>query len=226
MKTKLTLLFLILNFLCYSQYNSNGLDSQINHGQGDGIFLTFEDLKNNKIIPKASIVFDSPYIDSGSISELLLHQFRFKYIDQAGKQRKVKAKDVFCFLENDNLFIYHSEKIFQLTKDKRLVILNTSKISTFYHEYAVVASNQYQDISGPGPLDLLGQGYYEEKDKLRKAEFIDWKTGKILELTPKNLNSILIEDKDLFDSYNKMTAIGKASKTAEYVEKFNNRNTF
>ena len=95
----------ILIFLTLSTFSQNG---QVKYTTAfkfkDGIFETFEQVKNNKPIPKLQILTDIDY-KSYNFFEHLFEQKNITIYDNLGVKRKINAKNIWGFSDKGVLFI-------------------------------------------------------------------------------------------------------------------------
>jgi hypothetical protein len=80
----------------------------------DGIFLTFDQVRNNAPIPKSRLITDVDYNDKDYFLEVLGSKYIYFY-DYYGNRQQVKSDDIWGFSRNGVLYILMDNDYFRIT---------------------------------------------------------------------------------------------------------------
>lgn len=168
----------------------------------EGIYLTFEEFKNNDpSIKQEAVIRDTP-TDQLLFGDLFNHE-KITYFGPGGEVVKLKKKTVWGYSSGKNVFIrkgMYFNRIFKI-----------GYIMHFMEQYNNPVDNRNR---GDSPLIYVASLPY----------MVDYKTGDVLNYCYENFLKLLERDQEL---YNEFTAIKKYKKRVEqmflYLMKFNEK---
>lgn len=167
----------------------------------DGIYLTFEEFKNNDpSIKEKVIISDNPQ------TQFLIGNFlkveNISYYDPSGNVQQLNRKEVWGFCSNGSVYI--------MFKDNFHRVFKIGSIMHFVEEH----NRFFYDRSNPN-------SNFTRKIKLVEY-LIDYKTGRILPYNLENFKLFLKRDDEL---YNEFVSLKKEKKMKEqmfiYLNKYN-----
>ena len=185
MKTKLISILILFTANIFAQ---NG---QIKYTPAfkfkDGIFENFEQVKNNKPIPKSQILTDIDY-KSYDFFERLFEQKSITVYDNLGIKRNIKAENIWGFSDKGVLFININGSY------NRIPVFG--KISHFIADKTVVEYNPYN--YGSSYNNYYNSPQYTSKTVMMQY-ILDFETGKIYEFNYKTVEKLISDDIDLYE---------------------------
>ncbi len=175
----------------------------------DGIFLNFEQVKNNNPVPKSQILTSINY-NSFDFYEKLLENDYITIYDHLGIQKKIAVNKIWGFSNKGILFININNEF------NRIPVLGS--ISFFSGEKTIREYDPYR----------YNYSYYYYNDpyttKTVTVQYLlDFKTGKLYEFTVASVEKLLADDPDLFEEYSKLSNRKKKKLKFLYVRKYNQK---
>jgi hypothetical protein len=207
---KLLILFIFIYVNAYSQADTTKL---VKYGAGvkfeDGLFLNFQQVKNNAPIPKSRIV-TSVNLNDLDFFEKVLRDKIVSYFDEYGLKQEVKTIDIWGYSRKGSLYIQWGEVFNRIPVVGNIChfVANIRVYNDRY--YDPYASNYY---ASPTPSST-----YELKQLM-----LDFETGKILEYNYENLLVILMRDSELYEEYNSLKKRKKRDQRFLFVRKYNEK---
>jgi hypothetical protein len=180
----------------------------------EGVYLNFEQVKNNHPIAKSRIIST---VDSNDdqFFELILNNPIISFYDDFGMKQEVKLKLLWGYSKNGVLYIRMNESFSRISY--------VGNISHFLANITVV-QNQYDD-----PYFYNQYYYYRSINPQRTTtemrQFVmDFSTGKIYDYSESNIEALLMRDPELHDEYTSLSKRKKQQLKFFYIRKFNERN--
>jgi hypothetical protein len=185
----------------------------------DGIYLSFNDLKNNTPLPKENIITNSDKTQSDFIFKTLTDnkEIIFSY---KGSQYRAEVNKVWGYCQNGIVSVNY------LGKFSRITLFGT--ISHFLATIMVTryVSSGYGMGYGMGGMGMGGMGMGGPSVPVKQAEthefLLDFKTGEIAECTPTNLEVILGRDMKLYEQYMSLKKKKRKEFMLLYIRKYDN----
>ncbi len=176
----------------------------------EGVYLNFEQFKNNNPIPKNSIVSNFNKSDSEFLPTILDAK-TFSYKDSNDSLHTIKTQDVWGFSRNDNIFISLEDDFNRISVlgsishfVAAITVYNSSMNSPFFNPYY-----------GPAPMPTVTQ-------EMRQM-MLDFQTGRTTEFTQTNMENILQRDQKLFSEFNALKKGQKKDLLFLYLRKYNEK---
>jgi len=185
----------------------------------DGIFLSFDQVKNNAPIPKSRLITDVDYYDKDFFIKVLSGKYIYFY-DFFGNRQEVKSSDIWGFSRNGILYILMDDEFFRITIVGRIC-----------HFVATVTTydNRYNDPYYYNPYyydSYYRYGGYPSTYKTNETRqyILDFDTGEVYDYDTDNLEVLLMKDPELHDEYSQLSNKKKKQLKFLYVRKFNEKN--
>lgn len=175
----------------------------------EGIYLTFEQFKNNNPIPKSSIISKLNKNDTEFLSTILDGK-TFSYNDASDSVRITSTENVWGFSRNAAIFIRVE------TNYNRIAVLGS--ISHF-----VATITVYNTMNSPFMNPYYGPGSMPMTTQEMRQMILDYKTGRLLDFTQNNMENILQRDQRLFDEFNALKKSQKKDMLFLYLRKYNEK---
>lgn len=199
----------------------------------EGIYLSFEDFKNNNPVPITYIISDYDIRASDYIDQVLLPD-SIRYYDRLLEERSVAVHDIWGYCQRNRIFIafgaeqsYDNPDFFDFYP-----LISIGAVS-----YFCATEAYYRNVSA-GPQ--MGMGYRDPmfNDQMTVTEtgqvqlLLDFRTGRVLlanrgELSsvPPELVSELIEaDSALTIEFDRLSGRDQKQKGMFFIRRFNERN--
>jgi hypothetical protein len=206
---------LIINVLCIRANDSTNLVKYTNDFEFEnGIFLNFEQVKNNSPIPKARILSTTDYNDRNFYEKVLSEKLIY-FFDANGVKQTVQPSKIWGFSKKGTLFI-NVEGNFN-----RITVVGRAS----YFVATIVSYNQsYYDPYYYGTRNFYGMNPSMYETTEMKQFILDFQTGQLLDFDRKGVEMILSRDPELHDEYANLRKRKKKQLKFYYLRKFNERN--
>ncbi len=176
----------------------------------EGIYLNFEQFKNNNPLPKNSIVSNLNHSDTEFLLTILDDK-TFTYKDEKDTVRTLFTENVWGFSRNDNIFVRVENDFF------RISILGS--ISHFLATITVYYNNMNTGFYNP----YYGMGPTQSTTQETRQMILDYKTGRTTDFTQENMENILQRDQRLFDEFSNLKKSQKKDLLFLYLRKYNEK---
>ena len=155
----------------------------------EGVYLTFEQFKNNNPIPKNSIISKLDKSDTEFLPSIL-DEKTFSYKDANDSVRSAGTENVWGFSHNAAVFI-------RVENDyNRIAVLGS--ISHFVATITIYNNGMNNPFMNP----YYGPGSMPTTTQEMRQMILDYKTGRTADFTQENMENILQRDQRLFDEFN------------------------
>ena len=190
----------------------------------EGVFLNFDQVRQNQPISKSQIITAIPY-DDPDFFDLILKEKKIELFDNLGSKQEISTKNLWGYSRNGVLYVNVNNDYYRITIVGSICHFVASLTtydnygspyySSYGYPYGGYPYNPYSPYSSP----YAGQGNTELKQYL-----LDFKTGNILEYDVKSIEILLMADPELHDEFAALN--GKKQKQMKflYLRKFNERN--
>lgn len=212
-----SMLFLIWS---YSVYGQSDTIKKVPYNQDfkfkEGIYLNFEQVKNNIAIPKSRIISNMNFNDPQFFDNLLSNQV-FSFYDNLGLKKDVAVSSIWGYSKNGLLFV-RMDKTFN----------RISYVGSISHFIATIVSynTRYYDPYYYNPYYYYRGGAMPSSyssNEMRQFIF-DFDSGKIMDYDEDNIEVLLMKDPELHDEYMALSKKKKSQLKFVYIRKFNERN--
>jgi len=201
----------------------------------DGIYLNFDQVKENNPIPKAKLLTSTDYNDREFFKKLL-ESGKIYFYDNMGIRQEIVTNTIWGYARNGVLYIQIQENFNRITFVGSICHF-VADITTYDPRYYGSPYNYYNPYyypySGYSPYGY-GSYYspysyypYRQSNMARseiKQYLIEFKTGNIAEFDMKNTELMLIQDPELYEEYVQLPRKKKKDLMFVYIRKFNERN--
>ncbi len=212
---KKILFFLIFIFIfsgyTYSQNNTN--DGKVKYTAAfkfkEGIFLNFQQVKNNNPIPKSQIFTTIDYNEFDFYEKL----FENKYItiyDHLGVQKKIAVNEIWGFSDKGILYINVNNEFNRIPVLGLISFFTSEKIVQEYDPYRY--GNSYYYYNDPYSSKTVTVQY-----------LLDFKTGKLYEFTVGSVKTLISDDLDLSEEFSKLSKRKQKKLKFLYIRKYNQK---
>ncbi len=219
MRDIITLLVAILLSLnAFSQENKEGMVKYTPDFEfTDGIFLSFDQVRNNSPLPYARIITNYDHTDPDFYNNLL-NEKKISFFDGNGIRQEVSVSKLWGFSRNGILYIRLSEGF------SRVTIIGS--ICHFVANITTYDSRHYDPYYYYNPYYY--NPYMSMPRTTRNSEMrqfiIDFETGKVMDYDVKGLEVLLMKDPELHDEYTTLKKRKQNQLKFLYIRKFNERN--
>jgi len=221
-KNTFLIYFILVPLFAFSQNDSIKKTNKytINFKFTDGVFMSINDVKRNKPIPKAKIVYNGKF-DDYSFFEKALAGDVFYVLNNLGQKEAISVKDVWGYSQNGVLYINWNSQFNRIPvfgnlshfiADKTYIENNHNPYNNPYNNY-----NPYNPYSNYNPQTV--------KKEIRQY-LLDMETGRILNYNYKNIEILLMKDEQLYEEFVKLKRKKKRQLKFLYLRKYNKKHPF
>ena len=206
-----SILFLFLISIVFSQ--SNNLKGKIKYTPAfkfaDGIFLNFQQVKDNNPIPKSQILTTIDYNSFDFYDKLFENKYITVY-DNLGIQKKIDTRKIWGFSNKGVLYIYMNNEFNRIPVFGSISHFIANKTVQEYDPYRY--NNSYYYYNDPYSTKTVMMQY-----------LLDFETGKIYDFTVKSVELIISKDPELYEEFEKLSYRKKKKLKFLYVRKYNQK---
>lgn len=172
----------------------------------DGIYLDYQQFRQNKPVPRSSIISsnDSTRLD---YIRLATNARTLIYRDSSGKTVEINPAKLWGFCENNSVYIRYNNDF-----NKIVVMGSICHFTAMQTTYMTT-----------GPTYPAGS-VYGTPVKSMQQYILDTKTGAVLDYTLANIESILSRDAELHAEFMKLRKTKRKKMMFYYLRKYNERN--
>jgi hypothetical protein len=187
----------------------------------DGIFLNFDEVRQNKPIPKSQIITSIPY-DDPDFYDLVLKEKKLELYDNLGSKQEVGTKKIWGYSNHGVLYVNVNEDFYRITIVGNICHFVASLTtysnygSPYYSGYGYPYGGYYDPYS---PYSAANSGNTELKQYL-----LDFKTGNIMDYDVQSIQILLMADPELHDEFAALNNKKQKQLKFMYLRKFNERN--
>jgi len=181
----------------------------------DGIYLSFDQLKNNRPIPVARLVSQNDH-SSPDFYTKLLEEKKVIFFDDFGVQQTVAVDKIWGFSRNGIVYVRIGDNYSRITVVGSIchfVANITTYSSRYYDPYSY--NPYYNRYSANPPTSTTTE---------MRQFLLDFETGKILEYDVQGVEVLLMKDPELYDEFEALGNKKKKQMKFLYIRKFNDRN--
>jgi len=185
----------------------------------DGLYLQFEDFKNNSPVDKNKII--APDLDRKDYNFVanVVESKKIKIYDPLGIEVEIKTKNLWGFCSNGNIYININDDFNRLPYIGSLSHLVADKL-VYNQNYNTPYGNNYYNSYNPyNPYGNPNAATVEMRQYI-----LDMEKGTITDYTLENVEISLMKDPVLYDEFMDLSRKKKKQKMFFYMRKFNERN--
>ena len=180
----------------------------------EGIYLNFEQVKNNRPIPKSRIVSAADY-DEQYFYDHALQSKEIYYYDNFGVKQEIQTKKIWGYSQNGSLYVNINDGFY------RINILGN--ICHFVANYTSYNNNYPYSFYDYRYNPYGGRASTYTTTEMRQY-LLDFATGNILDYNVTSVELLLMRDPELHDEYISLRNRKKKQLKFLYIRKFNERN--
>jgi hypothetical protein len=219
------IIFLTFSLSAFSQADSAGYAK---YSPGfkftEGIYMNFEQVKQNRPITKSQIITQVPY-DDPDFYDKVLQQKKIQLFDNLGAKQEISSKNLWGFSRNGVLYVNVNEGYYRITIVGSICHFVASQ--TTYNNYS---SPYYSGYGYPyggyayNPYNPYYSPYNNSGSTEMKQYLLDFKTGNIMEYDVESVEVLLMQDPELHDEFAALSSKKQKQMKFMYIRKFNERN--
>jgi hypothetical protein len=213
------LLFLSFFTLAGQQDSANLVKYTPDFKFNEGLFLAFEQVRNNDPVAKSRIVTPIAYDDPDFYNRILENK-KIYFFNDLGVKEEIATKNIWGFSRNGVLYISLNEGFYRIT------ILGSichfvANLTTYSSNYGYPYSYPYYGFYDYGPY----QSYPGTTSSTEMKQYIlDFKTGRVLDYNVESVEVLLMADPQLHDEFSSLSNKKQKQLKFLYIRKFNERN--
>ena len=182
----------------------------------EGIYLNFEQVKNNNPLAKSRII-SNLNIEDNQFFDAILNNKTFSYYDDLGMKRDVLVKSIWGFSKNGIIYLRMNDTYNRISYIGSIChfIANITVYQPSYYDPYYYNPNYYYRSYNSNNQSSTTQ---------LKQFIMDFESGKILDYDEDNLELLFMRDPVLHDEYAALSKKKKDQMKFFYIRKFNERN--
>jgi hypothetical protein len=199
----------------------------------DGIYVNFDQVKQNSPIPKAKLLTSTDYNDKEFFKKLLESE-KIYYYDGMGVRQEISVSNIWGYARNGVLYIQVQNNFNRITFVGSICHF-VADVTTYDNRYYSPYGSGYYD---PYYYSPYGYGNYYSpygsyyppygRNTMSKNEIkqylIDFENGKILEFDQKNTEILLMKDSQLYEEYVRLPRKDRKDLMFVFIRRFNENN--
>lgn len=184
----------------------------------DGLFIHFEQVKQNHPISKSLIISSVAY-DDPEFFQKVLDSRVIQYFDELGTAQEIPVEDIWGFSQNGTLYINMNDGYYRVTIIGSIChfVASLTTYDPYYNSYYPYGSRYYSPYYPYSPYS--GRTSTELRQYL-----LDFSTGEVMDYDVPELEILLMADPELHDEYASLRRRQKKQQKFLYIRKFNERN--
>lgn len=201
----------------------------------DGIYLNFEQVKENDPIPKAKLLTSADYNDRDFFNKVLSSE-KIYFYDEMGVRQEVDKNNIWGFSRNGVVYVMIQGNFNRITFVGNIChfVADITTYDTYnnnyyspYGYYNPYYYSPYSYYGGYYPYGSYYSPYGNQQSTARneiKQYIIDFESGKVMEFTVDNVELLLMRDPAVYDEYVQLPKAKRKDLMFVYVRKFNEKN--
>ena len=184
----------------------------------DGLYVSFEDFKNNSPIEKSKII--APHLNRKDYNFIatLVEEKIIKIYDQLGAEKEIKPKNLWGFCDNGNIYINMDQNFSRLPYIGSLshFVADKTTYNQNYNNPSYYNRNYYNQYNSYGQPTTTRTELYQY--------LLNMDTGGIEEYTLEAVEIALMKDPELHDEFMDLKRKKRRQKMFFYLRKYNQKN--
>jgi hypothetical protein len=219
----------LLSLLAFSAAGQTDSSGMIRYSPGfrfaEGVFLSFDQVRQNRPVPKSGIITTVPY-DDPDFYDRILREKTIGVFDNLGGKQEVSTKNIWGYSRNGVLYINLNEGYYRITIVGNICHFVASLTTYGNNSNPYYSAYGYPYYSYPyyNPYNPYYSPYNNTSSSEMRQYLLDFRTGNILDYEVESLKVLLMADPELHDEF---AALGKKKQKQMkflYIRKFNERN--
>lgn len=184
----------------------------------EGIFLDFNQVKENKPIPKSRLLTPVDFNDREFFRKVLVKDMLYFY-DDFGTRQEIKTDNIWGYSRNGILYIQISSEFHRIAIVGGIChfVANITTYENRYYDPYYYRYNYYDYYYNPARSSTYS------KTEMRQF-ILEFDSGKVMEYNISNVELALMRDPDLHDEYMSLSRRKKKQMKFLYIRQFNERN--
>jgi len=196
----------------------------------DGIFLTFEQVRNNNPISKAKILTSADY-NARDFFKQVFENDEIYFYDVMGIRQEVSKEDIWAYSRNGILYVQIQGGFNRITYVGNICHF-VADIKTYDRRYYGSPYNYYDPYYYPYSYNYYSPYYSPYYMPYRPTTvsrnelvqyMIEFETGKIIEYDIKNVELLLMKDPEIYDEFMQLSRRKKKQMMFFYLRKYNEK---
>jgi len=213
-KILILIFFQLLSYILFAQTDTNNyvlVEYNNNFKFEDGIYLNFEQAKNNKPIPKVKIISSLDNKDFNFFDNLLKEDKILIY-NEAGIEQIIETNDIWGYSNNGTIFI-----------NKGVSFCRIGIMGTICH---FVAIEEVANTSSPYGYEYSDFSTYPNTSNstIMVQYLLNFRTGEIYDFNYKSVEILLMDAPSLYDEFINLSRNKRKNFAFVYVRKYNDLN--
>jgi len=196
----------------------------------DGIYLNFEQVKQNNPISKAKLLSSIDYNDREFFKKLFEND-RIYYYDNIGIRQELDKKSVLGYSRNGILYLQVQNEFNRITFIGSIChfVANVTTVDSRYYDSPYSYYNPYSPYyssyyNNPYYYSPYYSPYGRRSTRTDLKQFlIDWETGKVMDFDIDNTKLLLMKDPELHEEFVRLSRRQKKNLLFVYIRKFNEK---
>ena len=192
----------------------------------DGIYMNFEQVKQNAPLPKYKILTNADYHDPEFFDKVLKNDVLY-YFDDNATRNEILLEDIWGYSRNGVLYIKIGGDFNRITIlggichfVGTVTVTDTRYVDPYYNRYNPYGYNSYNYYN-----NFYSPQRATTYSRTEMKQFIlDFETGKVMDYNSGNLEIALMRDPELHDEYSLLKSKERKQLKFVYIRKFNERN--
>jgi hypothetical protein len=196
----------------------------------DGVFMTFEQVKENKPISKAKILTSADYNARDFFKQVFANDNLYFY-DALGIRQEVSTEDIWGYARNGILYVQIQGGFNRITYVGNICHF-VADITTYDRRYYGSPYNYYDPYYSPYSYNYYSPYYSPYYMPYRPTTvsrnelvqyMIEFETGKLIEYDLKNVELLLMKDTELYYEFMKLSRKKKKQMMFLFLRKYNEK---
>jgi len=201
----------------------------------DGVYLNFEQVKQNKPLSKARLLSSLDYNDRDFFRKLF-EQDKIYFYDDMGVRQELAKSSVWGYSRNGILYIQVQNEFVRITfvgsichfvADITTVDGRYDSPYGYYNPYGYYSPYSYSPYYSPYSYYNPYSPYYSPYNRRTRTDLkqfiIDWETGRTAEFNINNTTLFLTRDPELHEEFSRLSRRKKKDLQFVYLRKFNEK---
>ena len=188
----------------------------------DGIFLSFEMLKNNDPVQKKELLIAEDYIEMDFFKRMLTAG-EIKYTDVEGKTGLIRREEIFGFSVDGKLNILYRGRFSGEVLVGRISLFTFGK-QKYYVQAKSHNSGTVNTKTGTGEIWAGEDEFLRMRYRGSNTCLLDFSNGEVMKLSHNNLKHLISADTVLLREYQQLPRKLRRKQMFFYIGKFNEKN--
>ena len=193
----------------------------------EGFYLSFEQVKNNRPIPKSRILTSIDH-RSNTFFDQVTQLKTITYFDDFGNSQDVETSRLWGYSKNGILYINVQGNFNRITIVGSIChfVATITTFSSRYNNpygYSPYGYSPYGYMYSPYGYSPYGYGSPNQRTTELRQFLLDFNTGKVLEYDTRNVLMLLMTDPELHDEFASLRSRRQQQLRFNFVRRFNER---